>query len=365
MRGMSNLEYNRLVSELQGLVGGRLDRLYDMGGGEFRLRIRLQGKTEDVWLKLGERLHLTRYIRDAPKEPSNLAMFLRKRIEGARIESLEQHDFDRVLVFRFSGEKKHSLVLEMFAEGNLFLLDSDGKIIRCLRREEWKDRTLKEGEHYKFPQSERLSPPFSKDSLERILESKAIISILVSKTNFGNDYLEEACKRAGIGLKENAKNIKEERLEALASELNAVFKILEPIIYLKDGKPTDYSLASLSKYSSLESRKANSLSEAVDECANSEMDAQAPAPSEHSKKLERLKKRLELQKEHCERMLKEAEELKKTGDEIYLRYQEIEGILNSIQEMKKAGKSWVDIKKALEGKCEIDEHKGKVYFTPR
>ncbi len=366
MRSASNFEYARICSELQPLVGSRLDKLYDMENGEFRLRFRLPGKYEDISVKLGERIHLTKYIRDAPKEPSNLAMFLRKRIEGARLESIKQHDFDRVVEFQFSGETPHSLVFEMFAEGNLVLVDSKRKILRVYRREEWKDRILKEGQEYKFPQSGRLSPPFSPESLSRILESKQIISILASKTNFGNDYLEEACSRAGIAPKANAKELPAEKLEALAGELNRIFENPKPALYLKDGKPFDYSLTKLGKYPNLEVRDAGSLSEAIDECANFDIESeQSPVSIEHEKKVEKLRKRLELQKGHCERMLREAGELKKKGDEVYARYQEAEGILKTISEMKKQGKTWAEIKKALEGKCDIDEHSGKVrLFTP-
>ncbi len=357
---MSNFEYFCLCQELQSLVGSRLDKLYDMGDGEFRFRYRLPGKTEDLSVKLGERIHITRYIRDAPKTPSNLAMFLRKRIEGLRLESIVQHDFDRVVVFRLSGALSYSLIFEMFAEGNLLLLDSSGKILRCLRREEWKDRILREGQEYKFPQSGRLSPPFSPDSLTQLLEPKSIISVLASKTNFGNDYLEEACKRAGIEPKKNAKELEGKQAEALAEKLNEIFGNPTPEIYLKEGKAFDYSLSRLSKYSGLESKSTSSFSEAVDECANVDNKAKAEVNEVSQKKKEKLALRLRKQTERCIEMQKEAEELKKKGDEIYARYQEVEGILKAIEEMRKAKKGWAEIKKALEGKCEIDEHTGKI-----
>ncbi|MFH0817445.1 MAG: NFACT family protein [Candidatus Micrarchaeota archaeon] len=363
MRSASNLEYFHLCREFQCLVDGRLDKFYDMENGEFRLRVRIIGKHEDLAVKLGERIHLTKYIRDAPKTPSNLAMHLRKRIEGLRIESIRQHDLDRVIEIRFYGEESHTLVFEKLAEGNLLLLGANDKILRCFRRDEWKDRVLKEGSIYKFPQSERLSPPFSLDSLSKIIESKSIIAILASKTNFGNDYLEEACTRAGIAPKISAKEISTEKLCELASELNKILESPRPTIYLKDGIPTDYSLTMLSKYSSLVPKETKCLSEAIDECANAGFQAEkSPHSVEQEKKLEKLKKRLALQEEHVERMLRESDELKKKGDEIYARYQEVEGILKTIIELKKQGKSWDEIKKALEGKCEIDEHSGKVFL---
>lgn len=356
---MSNLEYSFLCQELQSLVGGRLDKLYDMENGEFRLRVRLPGRHEDVAAKLGERMHLTRYIKEAPKTPSNLAMFLRKRILGMKLEAVEQHGFDRVIVFRFAGETPHLLIFEMFADGNLILVDEKGVIARCQRREEWKDRVLREGQVYRFPNSDRLSPPFNPEKLSKILEQKPIISLLISKTNFGNDYLEEGCQRAGIDPKKVGTKLDAGEIEALVKNLNDIQEKAKPIVYLKGEKPFDYSLAELAKYSGEEARGTKSLSEAIDECANQgDGMEKSSGETEQEKKIEKLKKRLALQKEHYASIQKEAEECRRKGDEIYSRYQEIEGTLKAISEMRKSKKSWPEIKEALKGRCEIDEKKG-------
>jgi predicted ribosome quality control (RQC) complex YloA/Tae2 family protein len=361
MRSMSNIEYSYLCRELQKLVGGRLDKFYELGGRELRLRIRIPGKHEDLLVKLGERLHLTRYIRPAPATPSNFSMFIRKRLAGARLESIVQHGYDRVVVLRFRGETEHALVLEMFAEGNALLLEGR-RISRAWRREEWKDRILREGQEYIFPASERLSPPFDKSALAGIMGRRPLMAVLVSGTNFGNSYLEEACLRAGLEPNSEANELSVEQLAALAAELNRIHENPVPLVYRKDGRAVDYSLTKLAGYSDLESSEAGSLSEAVDECANSGEDGEGEGDGavKESRK-EKLELRLRKQTERRDEMLEEAEECRKNGDGIYSRYSEIEEILMTIAEMKKDGKSWGEIKNALKGKCEIDEHKGTVY----
>jgi predicted ribosome quality control (RQC) complex YloA/Tae2 family protein len=264
-------------------------------------------------------------------------------------------------VLRFGGEQEYSLIFEMFAEGNLLLVGGDGKIQRCARREEWKDRGLREGQEYKFPGSDRLSPPFYEKQIKEILESKTMMAVLSSKTNFGNQYLEEALARAKIDPKYDASKLKESEVAFIAKELNKIFEESTPILYKKDGKAFDYSLTLLSKHSQMECVGKKTLSEAVDECANADAgEKRTDEGLEQDKRREKLKLRLKKQKEHSDRILKEAEECKKKGDDIYARYQETELVLKTIREMKRSGKSWGEIKKALEGKCEIDEHSGVV-----
>ena len=81
MRTMTNLEYRFVLSELEQLVGNRLDKIYQIGGKEFRLKFR--GK--DVTAVLGERIHFTKYIKDAPEEPNQFVMLLRKYLENAKV----------------------------------------------------------------------------------------------------------------------------------------------------------------------------------------------------------------------------------------------------------------------------------------
>ncbi len=349
---MANVEYSYLSKELECLIGGRLDKFYELGEGEFRIRFRVPGKYEDLSVVLGERIHLTKYIKESPKTPTNLAMYIRKRISGAKLLSVEQHGFDRVLVFGFDG---FTLVFEMFAKGNLVFLGDDNKIIRIYRREEWKDRVLKERHGYEFPKSNRASPPFSA-KIKDVLEPKALIAVLSAKTNFGNTYLEEACMRSGLKPRINASKLDEKQISTLVLSLNDIYSKLKPIVYFKEGKAVDFSLADLCRYSDMDKREIDSLSKAIDMCISQGIDGLPLVDTE----TEKLRNRLEKQTEHREKLLKDAEDYRNMGDAIYARYNEVESILKKIKEMKKQGNSWDEIKKSLAGKCEIDEHNGRV-----
>ncbi|MFH1448214.1 MAG: NFACT family protein [Candidatus Micrarchaeota archaeon] len=360
MRSMANLEYSYICRELQSLVGGRLEKTYELEEGEFRFRFRVPGRYEDLTVVLGERMHLTRYIKEAPKIPTNITMYLRKRLKGAKLESIKQHGFDRVVVFDFGI---FSLIFEMFAKGNIALTQPDGTIARVYRMEEWKDRVLKGGREYRFPQSGRISPPFDDGSLRDVLEPKALMAILSSKTNFGNAYLEEACLRAGLELKTDASKLSEEQVSSLVKELNGIYTSGKACVYLEDGKPVDYSLVALGKYSELECEETKTLSGAIDECVNAGFEGKGEREGGTESRRAKLEKRLQKQREHYESMSKLAEECKRSGDEIYSRYNEIEDILKTIREMRKRGKGWDEIKGVLKGRCEIDEHSGTLVLS--
>ncbi len=86
---------------------------------------------------------IRRRLRDLEKESIpqlSFAQFLRKRISGARLASVEKAHGERVLILRFDGTTEtgdptaHSLVLQLTGRSaNFFLLDREGRILDRLR----------------------------------------------------------------------------------------------------------------------------------------------------------------------------------------------------------------------------------------
>ncbi|MCX6778519.1 MAG: NFACT family protein, partial [Candidatus Micrarchaeota archaeon] len=153
MRPMANLEIKRICRELQALAGSRISKMYGIGSDDFRFVFNARDGTKEIFARLGVCIHLTRFVREAPQEPTQLAMLLRKHVENSRVVSVYQHSDDRVIVFELEREKKFKLVFEMFAKGNLVLAGEEGKVLACRRTEEWRDRKTRIGEMYSFPSS--------------------------------------------------------------------------------------------------------------------------------------------------------------------------------------------------------------------
>ena len=58
----------------------------------------------DLVMQCGSRIHISQYPLENPTTPPTFPMLLRKRIKGGHVESIKQHNFDRVVEIRWSGE---------------------------------------------------------------------------------------------------------------------------------------------------------------------------------------------------------------------------------------------------------------------
>lgn len=116
--------------------------------GENLFRVVLTSPKKELLIEPGRRMHLTDYIIEVPEKASQIAMFLRKKLENKKVIDIQQHENDRIIIIIFTDYK---LIIEFFSNGNFVLTDSDYKILFTFRKEEWKDRKLERGEVYKFP----------------------------------------------------------------------------------------------------------------------------------------------------------------------------------------------------------------------
>ena len=133
------------VAELRRLVvGSWLANIYDLDDKRtFLLKFtKSGGRTESgegektvLLLESGARFHTTSYVRERKADaPSKLNAKLRMHLKGKRLNAVCQLGRDRVVEFVFgANDTKHSLVLELYAQGNLVLLDKNDLILTLLR----------------------------------------------------------------------------------------------------------------------------------------------------------------------------------------------------------------------------------------
>ena len=133
------------VAELRRLVvGSWLANIYDLDDKRtFLLKFtKSGGRTESgegektvLLLESGARFHTTSYVRERKADaPSKLNAKLRMHLKGKRLNAVCQLGRDRVVEFVFgANDTKHSLVLELYAQGNVVLLDKNDLILTLLR----------------------------------------------------------------------------------------------------------------------------------------------------------------------------------------------------------------------------------------
>lgn len=352
MEEMSNLEYYYLCKELQPLVGKRLRKIYELKQGRFRLKF---DKT-DLVCDLGKRMNATKYIEKAPDAPSGFVMGLRKRIGNAVLTSVEQHNLDRVIIFALRKEKEYSLIFEQFGDGNLILLDGNGIVELCYKREEWKDRRTFPKERYSFPASLLLPLRPSLEDIKAALGDKAVTSSL-SRLPLGLSYLKEILKRSGIDEKKKGKELTDDEIKKIQTEILSLIDNLQPVVYAKDGKILAFSLTELSQYKGEECMKKESLSDAADDFYNQlEGEERTVVADERT---EKMKRRLSEQRDALERLSKAEKEAKEAGDLIYKNSYELEQVISFIRESRSKGMGWEEIELELSKKgISVDRNKG-------
>lgn len=129
-------------------------------------------------------VYISEIKEEGTKIPLNFSLILRKFLSNGILTSVEQMECDRILVFNFSvtdeiGSKNfYKLIVEtMGKHSNLFLTDSEFKIIDLLKRfsiEENRLRILMPGVFYKPPIIERKENPFN---ISKEFYNKEILSI--------------------------------------------------------------------------------------------------------------------------------------------------------------------------------------------
>ncbi len=93
------------------LEGGRIDKVQQPERDLLLLSVRAKGENLRLLLSAGTgsaRAHVTRASYENPKEAPLFCMLLRKHLVGARILSVRQPDWERMLILELEGHDESS-----------------------------------------------------------------------------------------------------------------------------------------------------------------------------------------------------------------------------------------------------------------
>lgn len=170
-----------MVSELADqLQNGRVHKIQQPYDQEIVLIIRAQRKNHKLLLSANPnyaRIQLTTMQYDNPATPPNFVMMLRKYLEGAILQSIEQVANDRVIHFTFAhrdelGDLENIvLVVELMGRHSTILLlnQTTGKILDAIKHiglSQNTYRTLLPGANYVAPPNQEVLDPFTTDDAQ-------------------------------------------------------------------------------------------------------------------------------------------------------------------------------------------------------
>jgi len=210
-----------VVDELQPLIGGRADKIYQPERDELGLAVRCSLGNVRLLISAGQgsaRIHLTTQTRPNPQTPPMFCMLLRKHLVGGRITAIIQPPNERIVQLHFEvtdelGERvKRVLAVEMMGNTtNIVLIDHENRVLDCVKRVEGDaKRPVLPGLFYRLPE-------------EREFGLSPLISRELEYQNISIDTLGETVNQ----------------------------KCFTPFMLLKDGKPKDFSFMPIKQYKGL------------------------------------------------------------------------------------------------------------------
>jgi predicted ribosome quality control (RQC) complex YloA/Tae2 family protein len=346
-----------VVLELQEcIIDSRVNSVYQLDGKTLLLKLHKPDKPElRLVLESGRRLHLTSYVLEKPLTPPAFCMALRKYLRNSRLTSLEQYEFERIVVLSFkTSAGVVRLVLELFGEGNVILVGEDGRILQALSYKRMRDRNILCGEAFVFPPSSGKNPSkIGKEEFRSILKGVGDVEVVRAVARFlgvGGVYAEEALLRAGVDKTKHCDALGEKEIDSISDGLRALLsrvqtRDLEPTIVLDESDSLlDVVPFKLKRYEGFRLQSYEGFNEALDEFYARVTAVEKALAGVEVGRLQREAERLKRIIADQEKVMAEAEAKadrdKRIGDTIYAYSGDFQALLDKFSVGKQMGKNW-------------------------
>lgn len=349
-----------VVRELtEAITDTRVNNIYELDVSTLFLKLHKPNcPPMNLVLEAGRRLHLTSYDLEKPSTPPSFCMALRKYLRDAKLTEIEQHEFDRVVTFTFRTKGANmKLVLELFGEGNIILVNDKNAILQALNFKRMRDRNILRGESFKFAPSSGQNPyRVNKEELQKNLTNSGSIEVvraLARLLSIGGVYAEETLLRAHVDKNRPSSILNDREVDAISSALqNLLDQVaegkLEPQIILDEkGNFVDVVPFGLKRYETARTQLCASFSEALDEfyarTDTREKDKAKAVVDKLRREEERLNRIVESQLKIEAQARETAAKNRSIGDLIYTHAAEFQALLAKFSSFQESSKPWETI----------------------
>ena len=362
LKQITSFELYKLKPSFEWLKESWFDKsFYNPKEGELLLRFRNKDQKVSLFFVLPHFLIIKEGFFSVNWNMSQVNMILRKRLKNSKLLSLKQIGFDRILELTFSSG--YNLFIELFDKGALILTDTEGTIITAYPSNN-AQRDLKPRRRYEKPKNS-IVEPFSLSSKDIKDLTKGlnlgIVKVLASKLGFGRIYAEEICFRSQVNKNKTELNENESK------------SILKAIKELREEDPkgfvyTEHLNIEEKNKNNIKTGKGGNIEVSIVRLKHLEgkfgvqefdtffraLEYYYELTHEENKRMERLSKEdviIKKQEENLKRILKEQEENKIIGTEIYNHYNEIKETLEMVKKIVKSKKQNPDKIKEIKENC--------------
>lgn len=268
-----------LTGELKEKIeGGRIDKVQQPERDMLLISLRSKGENLRLLLAAGTgraRVHLTVSSFENPAEPPMFCMLLRKHLVGARIISVRQPDWERMLIIELEGHdemgfaSRKQLITEMIGRSsNVILMDGEGRIIDCMRRMDFAGdamRRMLPGMIYRLPPKQDKPVLMETDSEQRrkmIAGAEEGQSLDKWLLNSFSGLSPLVCRELAYRCSGSLETLPE-LLDAFVDSVRA--GDLRPYILWDEDKPADFSFMKIGHYGdALSCREEENFSSLLD-----------------------------------------------------------------------------------------------------
>jgi predicted ribosome quality control (RQC) complex YloA/Tae2 family protein len=334
-----------LTKELKDKIeGGKIDKVQQPERDMLLISLRSKGENLRLLLSGGAgnaRVHLTKSSFENPAEPPMFCMLLRKHLIGARINAVYQPDYERMLILELEGHDEmgfassKKLIIEMIGRSsNVILVDSDGRIIDCMRRMDFggdATRRMLPGMIYRLPPKQDKPPLMETDFAQReeMIENadrqQAVDKWLLNSFSGLSPLV---CRELSYRCNDSFDTLPEQ-LDAFVDSVKE--ENLTPYILHENGKAKDFSFMRISQY-------GDAMSCASEDSFSALLDSfysQRDKAEQQRRRSHQLFKTVRTIRDRLERKLAgQSEELRRTEDRDQVR-KNAELVTANIYRMKK------------------------------
>ena len=349
---LSSIDISALILELASSITGKhVDNVYQLG--DKTLLFKLRPDPSYLVIEVGRRVHATQYEMPVPRTPPQFCMALRKRLRNAKVTSIYQHEFERIVLVEFEHRgERYLLVIELFPRGNLILVDGQGEINLALWRAQMRDRTIRKGEVYTHAPSSGQNPLTAAPEDFRRLDTKNsnLSKALAVAFSVGGLFAREVIRRSGLEDADYGQIDEEvaakvyQSIQEIKAKLSAASLAPETVLD-SEGSFIDVTPFPFKMYEGFRKKTYTSFNQAVDEYfANfSDRRDEQTKQGKSSKERMRIQRMLEAQEKQAEDLRIAIEVNQRKGQLILSHILEMSALVRRIIVEKQNGEDWDDI----------------------
>lgn len=365
---LTSLDLLALLTELKyALISARIENIYQLEDGTFLFRLHSKAGQENLVVEPGVRVNLTRFKHSVPEKPTSQAAQLRHYLSSAKVASIDQVDFDRILYMDVArGDQRLRVYLEIFGDGNIVVTDESGIIKYALTNKDMKDRTIKPGRVY-LPPPHRGKEMAEAVSPEEIRCQKFNVARSLTRVyNLPPEVVEEALLRVNIKPDSSSEGFTGGTLVAFLSSAQSIVEevkasLLKPNIVMSGARAT--SVLPVEFRSQENSRKSlSTFNEAIDEYFST-LSAESLATKRKSPaegELKNLEAILVRQVSHIKELEDARIQENETGRLIMANLRSVHSAIEMVMGSRRTGTDWEIIERSVAdlGVKKIDASKG-------